>query len=467
MLLETSPTTRHVSYVRPTLVQPVPEGRKGNSDCRTSPRWPRKEGETINKAISMVTQGALIVAYLYLVAFVGQHLYALISTVEQTYDLRGSAGGAFVLFTVPLSGYLILQHLLNFVESRQQSQIVRIVFMVPVYSICSFASLVYPNWSLAMATVRECYEAYVIYCFLHYLIGQSAEPHGAEGWLASKSPAVGAHRVPFCCLPQWTMGDHFLRRCKQGVFQYVMLRVVLTLMALWLQLCNLYTHGDFNPAHGYIWITAVSCVSQCYALYVLLLFYTATRHDIAHVHPMGKFLAIKGIVFCTWWQGTLIEVLEHEGWIIDIGTHKASHVAQGIQDLLICMEMLVASLGFLCAFPVSDYTRPAREHPPAAAAIPAAAKQQGSPLGGTGARERLGSLNQRDTHTHKSHESLQVGEVGERVPAPLKYAVWASVVPIEIHEDVNSFIDKIASCVRQRVKRKVERRTKKAPVQII
>lgn len=37
------------------------------------------------------------------------------------------------------------------------------VFFVPLPLVC--------NRSLFITTVRDCYEAYVIYCFLHFLIG--------------------------------------------------------------------------------------------------------------------------------------------------------------------------------------------------------------------------------------------------------------------------------------------------------
>jgi Organic solute transporter Ostalpha len=40
-----------------------------------------------------------------------------------------------------------------------------------------------------------------------------------------------------------------------------------------------------------------------WALYVLLLFFSATRKEMAHVHVINKFLAIKGVVFFSWWQG--------------------------------------------------------------------------------------------------------------------------------------------------------------------
>lgn len=44
------------------------------------------------------------------------------------------------------AGLQIVLHLSNFVEPRQQSQIVRIVFMVPTYSVTAFLSLRFIHW---------------------------------------------------------------------------------------------------------------------------------------------------------------------------------------------------------------------------------------------------------------------------------------------------------------------------------
>lgn len=55
--------------------------------------------------------------------------------------------------------------------------------------------------------------------------------------------------------------------------QYVLIRLVSTAVALALQLGHLYTEGDFDPKRGYLWITVVTCCSQSWALYVLVLFY--------------------------------------------------------------------------------------------------------------------------------------------------------------------------------------------------
>eukprot|EP00903_Cladosiphon_okamuranus_P008499 g8165.t2 len=324
----------------------------------------------------------LVLVYAYLFFLAGQRVnYALVH-VENKFDVARTLGGALMCLTVPLATYQIVLHLSNFVEPRQQSQIVRIVFMVPTYSVTAFLSLRFMHWSLFITTVRDCYEAYVIYCFLHFLVGTLADGlPAANSRLAAMPPVVGRHVPPFCCLEPWQMGREFLQRCQAGVFQYVLIRLVSTAVALGLQLGHLYTEGDFDPKRGYLWITIVTCFSQSWALYVLVLFYRATYKQLVHIHPMGKFLAIKTIVFFSWWQGILIEILEGQGHLasvvgvssgeggnLNFSDHEhdpSEHVAQGIQDLLICLEMLVASVFFFYAFPLSDYLKsPDNNDPP-------------------------------------------------------------------------------------------------------
>lgn len=64
-------------------------------------------------------------------------------------------GGAFVVATVPISLYQIFQHLSHFVEPRQQTHVIRMISMVPLYAIQSWFSLRYPFLSLYTQCLRE------------------------------------------------------------------------------------------------------------------------------------------------------------------------------------------------------------------------------------------------------------------------------------------------------------------------
>ena len=74
----------------------------------------------------------------------------------------------FVGMTLPISAFHAWEHLTNFVRPRLQSQIVRIIWMVPIYSFESLLSIMYMEYAVYFQAIREIYEAYVIYCFMRW-----------------------------------------------------------------------------------------------------------------------------------------------------------------------------------------------------------------------------------------------------------------------------------------------------------
>ena len=67
-----------------------------------------------------------------------------------------SAG--FVLLTFPISMRLIVLHLTHWYIPRLQKYVVRIIWLIPVYSVESWLALRFKNQALYIETVRECYE---------------------------------------------------------------------------------------------------------------------------------------------------------------------------------------------------------------------------------------------------------------------------------------------------------------------
>jgi len=51
-----------------------------------------------------------------------------------------------------------------------QRYVVRILWMVPLYSLQSWLSLRFHESALYIETLRDCYEAYVLASFLYYII---------------------------------------------------------------------------------------------------------------------------------------------------------------------------------------------------------------------------------------------------------------------------------------------------------
>ena len=93
-------------------------------------------------------------------------------------------------------------------------------------------------------------------------------------------------------------------------------------------------------------------------MFCLILFYTVYKEELRPLSPIKQYLCIKFVVFATFWQSVLIAILvkfsviSPSQWpyfptLID--------TVNGLQDFLICIEMFVASVAHVLAFPVKPY----------------------------------------------------------------------------------------------------------------
>ena len=75
----------------------------------------------------------------------------LIYERNRNYSSRVEAwfvGGLFVMATLPVSMYGIIQHALHYSKPHLQKYIIRILFMVPIYALNSFIVLKFPTSSI-------------------------------------------------------------------------------------------------------------------------------------------------------------------------------------------------------------------------------------------------------------------------------------------------------------------------------
>ena len=151
------------------------------------------------------------------------------------------------------------------------------------------------------------------------------------------------------------MGGDFLRNCKAGVFQFVIVKFLLAVLTLLLRIIGCYEEGNYNTNSSYLWITGICGASQSWAFYSLCLFYSCSYNDLITMRPFMKFFCLKMVIFFCWWQGLAIGLLVKLGQINSAHGHSVQEVADLIQDLLISMEMLVAAIAFFNSFPIMEF----------------------------------------------------------------------------------------------------------------
>ncbi|XP_018412611.1 PREDICTED: transmembrane protein 184A [Nanorana parkeri] len=270
--------------------------------------------------------------------------------------------GLFVWTALLLTCHQIYIHLRNYTIPNEQRYIIRILFIVPIYSFDSWLSLLLignDQYYVYFDSVRDCYEAFVIYSFLslcfEYLGGESSIMAEIRGKPVKSSCFYGT-----CCLQGMSYSIGFLRFCKQATLQFCIVKPIMGVMTIILQAFGKYHDGDFNVQSGYLYVAIIYNISVSLALYALFLFYFATKELLHPFEPVLKFLTIKAVVFLSFWQGMLLAILERGGAIPEVqiikgNTVGAGTVAAGYQNFIICIEMLFAAIALRYAFTCQVY----------------------------------------------------------------------------------------------------------------
>lgn len=291
------------------------------------------------------------------------------SAVLQTSDsfVRTAAAqgisGLFTWAALFITSYQIYQHLKYYSCPTEQRWIVRILFIVPIYSFDSWLSLLISsnNVYIYFNSIRDCYEAFVIYSFLslcyEYLGGES----NIMAEIRGKPIRPTNYYTCTCCLQGTQYTIEFLRFCKQATLQFCFIKPIMAILTLFLTSIGMYEEGNWSTSQGYIWITITYNVSISLALYGLFLFYTATRDLLSPYRPVLKFLTVKSVIFLSFWQGFLLAILAAfsviDNVLDDEGNEIISRatIAAGWQNFFICIEMFFAAIALRYAFGVSAY----------------------------------------------------------------------------------------------------------------
>lgn len=131
----------------------------------------------------------------------------------------------------------------------------------------------------------------------------------------------------------------FLYYLKYGTLQYVICVPVVSLISVVLNVFGLYGDGIVRADRGYVYVAAITNLSQILALYTLVWLYSALKNELQPFKPLSKFLVVKAVVFFTFWQAIGIAWAAHVGIISPIEGLELGEVETGLQDFLVCIEV--------------------------------------------------------------------------------------------------------------------------------
>lgn len=263
--------------------------------------------------------------------------------------------GGFALAATLVSLLAMLSHLKNYTKPTLQRFVIRIKWMIPVFSISTWISLVSLDLAFYVDAIRDVYEAFVIYCFFSLMVNYMGGERGLLTKLYGRPPTK--HMWPaYYFSKEMEVGDPYsFLFLKRGILQYVYIKPIIAVATMWLKYTNNYDENDLSLSSGYFYITFVYNISVCVSLYCLVFLFQTIKDDIREYRPLAKFLCVKAIVFFTFWQGLVISALVSTG-LVHLGDGLSEeHTAVALQDSVICIELLVAAIAHWYAFTYSDY----------------------------------------------------------------------------------------------------------------
>ncbi|KAH6664162.1 organic solute transporter Ostalpha-domain-containing protein [Halenospora varia] len=262
-----------------------------------------------------------------------------------------------------LSLYLIWRHATHYSRPYEQRHIIRILFMVPIYSIISVLSYLYYWHAVYFKVIRDCYEAFAIASFFFLLCHYIApDLHAQKDYFRKLRPKHWpwpARWFKICCGPRLLKtpesGLTWFNIIWFGVFQYCFVRVTMTIFAVVTQSFGMYCEASLKPIFAHIWIMAVEAICVIIAMYCLIAFYITLRDDIAPHKPFFKLLSIKLVIFLCFWQAIAVSVLTSTSILKTSNTVSYGDLKVGLPTLLICVEMSVFAVMHLFAYPWKVY----------------------------------------------------------------------------------------------------------------
>lgn len=240
-----------------------------------------------------------------------------------------------------ISLYNIYRHTTSYTQPTKQRAIIRILGIVPVYAVGSFFSMVFHQDALYFDTIRDIYEAWVINSFLNLILAYG----GGENEICVKmamDPGSIKHPCPLCCLPPIQLGSKFMRSCKKGCLQFVVIKPIFAVMSL-----IMYGMDKFDEQWYQFLLQSVYNISYTVALYSLLLFYLATHNLLHEISPVFKFFAVKIVIFATYYQSLAVAAapgVPHE-------------LSQRFNNFILCCEMSLFAILHFIAFPAKEFSQ--------------------------------------------------------------------------------------------------------------
>jgi hypothetical protein len=141
--------------------------------------------------------------------------------------------------------------------------------------------LVSLNTAFYVDTFRDIYEAFVIYAFFNLLLNKLGGERALIIMLHSRPPSENFFPGSLYSRDIYVGDPYTFLFVKRGILQFVYVKPLLAFVTMALKATGNYHDGDLSWSSSYLYLTFVYNLSVCLSLWCLMVFFYATKHDLA------------------------------------------------------------------------------------------------------------------------------------------------------------------------------------------
>jgi len=291
---------------------------------------------------------------------------------QRAHIIGWAVSGALGLVAIALCFIHVYLHLKVYVKPEHQRYIVRISFVTFFYSVFSWLSYRFYWFAIYFQLIRDGYQAVVIVNFflllLQYL-GDSDYQQHQRILPHKKAPS----RVKFAFVLSFNPSKrHSLQKLKWGILQYAVILPLTTLVCVILETQNLYCQGLLSWRYGKLYAMIITATSGTIANLCLMALFEAiqARGGLPIPRLSWQFFCVDWLFTIIFVQRTILAIVAHFGYILATEFWSPTNISNGIETIIISVEMVLFAVIHIVAFPTSIYKALSEEAKPPRQPLP-------------------------------------------------------------------------------------------------
>ena len=275
------------------------------------------------------------------------------------YHFNTYLSGACALFAALAAWILQFLHATHFSRPAEQAKIIRIIHIIPTYSLISWFCIFFPQSYYYLAPWLDLVQAICLATFFLLLCefissneDQRSLFFAAIDIKSKRNKKAASGRETFDSPEKKLM---WYRRKWIAIFQYPIIAAGVSIVTTITLSIGHYCANSFSPHFAHLYMFILSNISVTGAVTAILMLYQAIKIHLKHHLPLAKLGAFKLIVGLGFLEGILFAILQDANVLKPTATLTYADIKVGIPTMLICIQMVPISLFFHFAYSHRPY----------------------------------------------------------------------------------------------------------------